>query len=213
MGEPDPSLAWAATARGQVPDLVKRTVPVLVQTLDDEVGTRSSLQRVCADSGEAVGLVAAVLTALEGGGTEGAAARYRREEIKPRKRRRPNAVHVIVNSGALEEGTPYICLCTYCRRRMPSPHGSTRTRAALWRSGPTLTGRGRSSGQPTALPIRPVASSRGCGNLPSGKTALSPTREPRVGPPRTERRSPISPGASWGTWRTKRKRIEEPGMA
>ncbi|WP_405947086.1 AIPR family protein [Streptomyces prunicolor] len=106
MGEPDPSLAWAATARGQVPDLVKRTVPVLVQTLDDEVGTRSSLQRVCADSGEAVGLVAAVLTALEGGGTEGAAARYRREEIKPRKRRRPNAVHVIVNSGALEEGTP-----------------------------------------------------------------------------------------------------------
>ncbi|WP_052865147.1 AIPR family protein [Streptomyces niger] len=105
MGEPDQSLTWAAEAKAQVPDLVKRVVPALVQALDG-VGTRSSLQRVCADSGEAADLVTAALAALEGSGVEDAAAQYRREENKPRKRRRPNAVHVIVDKGALEEGTP-----------------------------------------------------------------------------------------------------------
>ncbi|MFD0162575.1 AIPR family protein [Streptomyces decoyicus] len=106
MGEPDQSLAWAAAAKEQVPELVKRIVPVLVQVLDDEVGTRTSLQRVCADPRQAADLVTAVLTALEGGDTEDAAAKYRRQENKPRKRRRPNAVHVIIDRGALEEGAP-----------------------------------------------------------------------------------------------------------
>ncbi|MGA5710113.1 AIPR family protein [Streptomyces cellulosae] len=107
MGEPDQSLAWADAAVAQVPELVKRVVPVLVQVLDDEVGTRSSLQRVCADSGQAADLVTAVLASLDGeGGTGDAAAKYRRQDNKPRKRRRPNAVHVIVNSGALDEGAP-----------------------------------------------------------------------------------------------------------
>ncbi|WP_328697267.1 AIPR family protein [Streptomyces sp. NBC_00342] len=106
MGEPDQSLAWAAEAVAQVPDLVKRVVPVLVQVLDDEVGARTSIQRVCADPGQAAELVTAVLAVLEGGGTGEAAAKYRRQESKPRKRRRPNAVHVIVDSGALEEGAP-----------------------------------------------------------------------------------------------------------
>ncbi|MFC9159185.1 AIPR family protein [Streptomyces bauhiniae] len=106
MGEPDQSLAWADAAVAQVPDLVKRIVPVLVQVLDDEVGTRTSVQRVCADSGQAADLVTAVLASLEGGGSGDAAAKYRRQEDKPRKRRRPNAVHVIVNSGALDEGAP-----------------------------------------------------------------------------------------------------------
>ncbi|MEU4351626.1 AIPR family protein [Streptomyces sp. NPDC023838] len=105
MGEPDQSLTWAADAKGQVADLVKRAVPALVQALDG-VGTRSSLQRVCADPAQAADLVTAALAALEGGGAEDAAAQYRRKESKPRKRRRPNAVHVIVDSGALDEGAP-----------------------------------------------------------------------------------------------------------
>ncbi|MGW1257727.1 AIPR family protein [Streptomyces sp. NPDC002513] len=105
MGEPDQSLTWAAEAKEQVPDLVKRVVPAVVQALDG-VGTRSSLQRVCADPGQAADLVTAALAALEDGGSEDAAAQYRREENKPRKRRRPNAVHVIVDKGALEEGAP-----------------------------------------------------------------------------------------------------------
>ncbi|WP_405936125.1 AIPR family protein [Streptomyces sp. NBC_00726] len=104
MGEPDQSLAWAAGAKEQVPDLVKRVVPVLVQVLDDEVGTRSSVQRVCADSGQAADLVSAVLARLDRGGSSDAAAKYRRQENKPRKRRRPNAVHVIIDRGALDEG-------------------------------------------------------------------------------------------------------------
>ncbi|QWQ44366.1 AIPR family protein [Streptomyces sp. YPW6] len=106
MGEPDQSLTWAAEAVAQVSDLVKRVVPVLVQVLDDEVGARTSIQRVCADPGQAAELGTAVLAALEGGGIGEAAAKYRRQESKPRKRRRPNAVHVIVDSGALDEGAP-----------------------------------------------------------------------------------------------------------
>jgi hypothetical protein len=106
MGEPDQSLAWATTAREQVPGLVKRIVPVLVQVLDDEVGTRTSLQRVCADPQQAADLVTAVLAALEGGDLKNAAAKYRRKENKPRKPRRPNAVNVIIDRGALEEGAP-----------------------------------------------------------------------------------------------------------
>lgn len=106
MGEPDQSLSWLTAAKEQVPDLVKRSVPVLVRVLDEEVGTRTSLQRVCADPGQTAELVAAVLAVLESGGTEEAAAKYRRQENKPRKRRRPNAVHVIIDRGALEEGTP-----------------------------------------------------------------------------------------------------------
>lgn len=105
MGEPDQSLMWATEAKEQVPDLVRRVVPALVQALDG-VGARSSLQRVCADPGQAADLVTAALAALEGGRSEETAAQYRREENKPRKRRRPNAVHVIVDSAALEEGTP-----------------------------------------------------------------------------------------------------------
>jgi hypothetical protein len=106
MGEPDQSLAWAADAVARVPDLVKHVVPVLVQVLDDEVGVRTSIQRACADSGQATDLVAAVLASLAIGSTGDAAAKYRRQENKQRKRRGPNAVHVIVNSGALEEGAP-----------------------------------------------------------------------------------------------------------
>ncbi|MER5499288.1 AIPR family protein [Streptomyces sp. NPDC002561] len=106
MGEPDQSLAWAGAAVAQVPDLVRHVVPVLVQVLDDEVGTRTSVQRVCADPGQATELVTAVLKSLEGGEAADAAAKYRRQENKPRKRRRPNAVHVIVDSGALDEGAP-----------------------------------------------------------------------------------------------------------
>ncbi|MDT0379390.1 AIPR family protein [Streptomyces sp. DSM 42041] len=106
MGEPDQSLAWLAAAKEQVADLVKRIVPVLVQVLDEEVGTRTGLQRACADPGQTADLVTAVLTSLEGGTSADAAAKYRRQENKPRKRRRPNAVHVIVDRGVLEEGAP-----------------------------------------------------------------------------------------------------------
>lgn len=105
MGEPDQSLAWSVEAKKQVPDLAKRVVPALVQALDG-VGVRSSLQRVCADPGQAADLVTAALAALEGDGAKDAAAQYRREQSKTRKRRRPNAVHVIVDKGALEEGAP-----------------------------------------------------------------------------------------------------------
>ncbi|MEV0010597.1 AIPR family protein [Streptomyces sp. NPDC047973] len=106
MGEPDQSLAWATMAKAQVPELVQRVVPVLVQALDDEVGTRTSLLRVCADPRQAADFVTSVLTALEAGGSEDAAAKYRRQTSKPRKRRRPNAVHVVIDRGALEEGAP-----------------------------------------------------------------------------------------------------------
>ncbi|MEU6443380.1 AIPR family protein [Streptomyces sp. NPDC047046] len=145
MGEPDQSLAWAAAAKAQVPGLVKNIVPVLVQVLD-EAATRTSLQRVCADPRQAADLVTAVLTALEKGHTKDAAAKYRRKENKPRKSRRPNAVHVIIDRHALEEGTPlYLALylqperdalaawlASNPRRKLAKWTNASRTRPVVW---------------------------------------------------------------------------------
>ncbi|WP_433340619.1 AIPR family protein [Streptomyces sp. CA-253872] len=145
MGEPDQSLAWAAAAKERVPGLVKDIVPVLVQVLD-EAAIRTSLPRVCADSRQAAGLVTAVLTALENGPTENAAAKYRRKEDKPRKPRRPNAVHVIIDRHALEEGAPlhlalYLqpekdALATWLaadsRRKLAKWTNASRTRPLVW---------------------------------------------------------------------------------
>lgn len=106
MGEPDPSLGWAAAACERVPELLDRVVPALLGTLDGLFGPRSDLKRVCSDAGDCAELVEAALGALAGDSAVDTAKKYRRQTEKPRKRRRPNAVHVIVDQGALPEGAP-----------------------------------------------------------------------------------------------------------
>ncbi|MEU0433278.1 AIPR family protein [Streptomyces sp. NPDC006290] len=103
IGEPDPTLAWADAACAQVPKLTERTVPALLSALDAVAGARSDLKRVCSDPADCAALVHAALAAVNGEAPE-AAQKYLRTSDKPRKRRRPNAVHVLVDQRALREG-------------------------------------------------------------------------------------------------------------
>ncbi|MGW1142663.1 AIPR family protein [Streptomyces zhihengii] len=91
-------------ALANVPALVDRVVPALVIAMD-AVGERAQIRAMCTDTRKCKELTAEVLRLLDGGGTAPAENKYRRS-VRPRKTRRPNAVHVIVDKSALEEGTP-----------------------------------------------------------------------------------------------------------
>ncbi|UDM03244.1 AIPR family protein [Streptomyces longhuiensis] len=105
--EPDPTLAWAQNAIRQVPGLLARAVPALVMAMD-AIGERSRIQYLCADAGSVRALVTDVLDTLDSGATVGSELpeKYRNLPTRERKRRRPNAVHVIVGQGALKDGAP-----------------------------------------------------------------------------------------------------------
>lgn len=109
IGEPDEQLAWAKNACEAVPSLVDRTVPLLVRCMDTGFGPRSDLKHLCADPRQCAELVDAVLAELGSGDSataDQAAEQYLRQAKKPRRRRRPNAVHVLVDKQALRDGTP-----------------------------------------------------------------------------------------------------------
>ncbi|MFE4794968.1 AIPR family protein [Streptomyces sp. NPDC056708] len=108
MGEPDPSLTWAESACGKVKEIVARTIPVLLVFQDADYGVRSDIKRICADPRQCADLANVVLGAIATGHvTVQGAVKYRRDdEKKPRKRRRPNAVHILVDQRALPDGEP-----------------------------------------------------------------------------------------------------------
>ncbi|MGW1661525.1 AIPR family protein [Streptomyces microflavus] len=109
MGEPDPAdptATWFVKASNRIPELLELTVPVMLGVLDSRHGTRSDLKRVCIDDAECAALVTDVMDVLSAGGQTQDVSPYLRKEERPRKPRRPNSVHVIVNQGALPEGAP-----------------------------------------------------------------------------------------------------------
>ncbi|MEU6355650.1 AIPR family protein [Streptomyces sp. NPDC047072] len=111
IGEPDEALTWAKNACEAVPSLVDRTVPLLVRCMDDGFGPRSDLKHLCADANteQRAALVAAVLAELgsrDPAAVEEIAEQYLRQIKKPRRKRRPNAVHVLVDQQVLPEGSP-----------------------------------------------------------------------------------------------------------
>ncbi|OIK04378.1 hypothetical protein [Streptomyces monashensis] len=110
IAEPDPSgpdaTTWYAKSSSRIPDLLARTVPVLLGVLDARHGTRTSLKQVCIDDTECAALVADILNVLAAGGETQDISSYLRKDERPRRPRRPNSVHVIVNQRALPEGAP-----------------------------------------------------------------------------------------------------------
>lgn len=98
---------WADSALSEVPGLLRRVVPALIKAMD-AVGERSRIQFLCADSASVRELVSDVLAALVVGTGLGADLpdKYFTRPTRPRKRRRPNAVHVLVDQGAIPDGTP-----------------------------------------------------------------------------------------------------------
>ncbi|WP_430382389.1 AIPR family protein [Streptomyces sp. P10-4] len=106
---PDPTTdrTWADSALEEVPDLLRRIVPALIMAMD-AVGERSRIQYLCADAVAVRDLVAKVRVALAGGpaAVPTLPDKYLTRPSRPRKRRRPNAVHVIIDQGAITDGTP-----------------------------------------------------------------------------------------------------------
>ncbi|CAN3982862.1 AIPR family protein [Kitasatospora purpeofusca] len=111
IDEPDPSLEWSAGAVSRVAGLVEELLPAVVATIDNLYTERSRIQAVCADSARCREVVGSVLNA-DSRPDDQAAARYRRVPTK-RKPRRPNAVHVLVDQGVLDEGAPLSLVTAY----------------------------------------------------------------------------------------------------
>ncbi|MGW4588161.1 AIPR family protein [Amycolatopsis thermoflava] len=101
IDEPDQN-GWAMQAMEQIPGLVEELVSTLVATIDDLYTDRSQIRAVCSDSDRCRELTQHVLNSGQAGAV---LDKYRRQPAQ-RKRRRPNAVSVIIDKGLLAEGDP-----------------------------------------------------------------------------------------------------------
>ncbi|MGV4928270.1 AIPR family protein (plasmid) [Streptomyces sp. BHT-5-2] len=110
---PKAGRTWADNALAEVPSLLRRVVPALIMSMD-AVGERSRIQYLCADAASVRELVTDVLDTLAGGPITVTSLpdKYLSRPVQPRKRRRPNAVHVLVDQGAIPDGT-LLTLHTY----------------------------------------------------------------------------------------------------
>jgi hypothetical protein len=102
IDEPDPGLEWAGQAMDQVGSLLEALLPTVAAVIDDLYSDRSQIRSVCADVDRCREITQKVIT-----GTEVAedAARTKYRRVPPAKRkRRPNAVSVIIDRGLLNEG-------------------------------------------------------------------------------------------------------------
>ncbi|MGV9416360.1 AIPR family protein [Streptomyces sp. NPDC003674] len=105
IGEPDQDLAWATDAKEQTKTLVERLLPVTAAAIDELFTERSVIRAVCSDITRCRELAEHVLAIMSEESDGTAPDTYRR--VRPsRKRRRPNAVHVLVDKGILRNGEP-----------------------------------------------------------------------------------------------------------
>ncbi|MEV7447621.1 AIPR family protein [Streptomyces nigra] len=105
IDEPDPDLEWARKAMEQAPALVEQLLPLVAVAIDELYSERSRIQTVCGDAARCRELVDYVATRLSGKEGREAPDKYRRAKVQ-RKRRRPNAVSVLIDHGILDEGAP-----------------------------------------------------------------------------------------------------------
>jgi hypothetical protein len=112
IDEPDPKLEWAGQAVEQVPRLVEELLPALAAAIDDLYTERSQIRAVCADVSRCRELVEYLLRAADASGPHRTPDKYRRLQTQ-RKRRRPNAVSVLIDRGVLEDGAPLTLVTAY----------------------------------------------------------------------------------------------------
>ncbi|MEU7753677.1 AIPR family protein [Micromonospora sp. NPDC049171] len=102
IDEPDPRLEWATQTLDQVGGLVETLLPTVAAVIDALYSDRSQIRSVCADVDRCREVTQKVLTGTEEADST-ARTKYRR--VPPTKRkRRPNAVSVIIDRGLLDEG-------------------------------------------------------------------------------------------------------------
>lgn len=103
IAEPDPDGEWSVQAAEQVPQLIEELVPTVAAAIDDLYTNRSQIRAVCSDVDRCRDIAERVLAeAFELSGTP-VPDKYRRKKTQ-RKRRRPNAVSVLIDKAGLAEG-------------------------------------------------------------------------------------------------------------
>ncbi|MFE9819179.1 AIPR family protein [Streptomyces sp. NPDC005773] len=105
IDEPDPKLEWAAQAIARTPQLVGELLPAVASTIDELYTERSQIRAVCADAGRCREIADQVLGAATAADGTAPPNKYRRTPAQ-RKRRRPNAVSVLIDKAVLSEGDP-----------------------------------------------------------------------------------------------------------
>ncbi|GAA4071612.1 AIPR family protein [Streptomyces shaanxiensis] len=112
IDEPDTKLTWAEEARAKTKGLVGRLLPVTIQVIDGLSERRPQIRAVCSDADRCREVTERVIEAMAEGKDGSAANAYRR--VRPtRKRRRPNAVQVLVDKRVLDEGEPLTLSTAY----------------------------------------------------------------------------------------------------
>lgn len=112
IDEPDPKLEWANEAVKLTRQLLEELLPAAIVAIDELYSDRSQIRAVCSDVARCREVVDRVLgTAVA---SEGVASldKYRRTPAL-RKRRRPNAVSVLIDKAVLVEGEALSLITAY----------------------------------------------------------------------------------------------------
>ncbi|BDH14869.1 AIPR family protein [Streptomyces hygroscopicus] len=105
IDEPDTKLTWAEEVKAKTKEIVERLLPVTIQVIDGLSERRPQIRAVCSDVDRCREVTERVVEAVVEGKDGSASDTYRR--VRPTyKRRRPNAVQVLVDKRILDEGAP-----------------------------------------------------------------------------------------------------------
>jgi hypothetical protein len=102
IDEPDPAEEWLSTATERVPVLTQELLSAVVAAIDDLYTERSKIRAVCSDVARCREVVERVLDGRSTTGVSAIPDRYRRRPVQ--RKRRPNAVFVLVDKNVLDEG-------------------------------------------------------------------------------------------------------------
>ncbi|APU14113.1 MULTISPECIES: AIPR family protein [Actinoalloteichus] len=103
IDEPDEKLEWAEHAVQRTSTLVKELIPEVLTAIDELFNERSQISAVCSDVARCREVVGRLLSSSEEPANQARTDKYRRASTQ-RKRRRPNAVSVLIDKGVLHEG-------------------------------------------------------------------------------------------------------------
>ncbi|MEJ8652814.1 hypothetical protein WKI65_33310 [Streptomyces sp. MS1.AVA.3] len=112
IDEPDTELTWAEEAKAKIKEFVAQLLPVTIQVIDGLSERRPQIRAVCSDVDRCREVTERVIEVTVEGKDGSAPDTYRR--VRPtRKRRRPNAVQVLVDKRILDEGAPLTLSTAY----------------------------------------------------------------------------------------------------
>ncbi|WP_218018405.1 AIPR family protein [Nocardia amikacinitolerans] len=103
LDEPDQDLEWLKNASSEIPALIEKLLPAAAAAIDDLYGDRSQVRAVCADIERCREVAAHVLSEGSPEVTPPMEDKYRRT-VAGQKRRRPNAVSILIDRNVLAEG-------------------------------------------------------------------------------------------------------------